>query len=103
MLRSIGGPIFRRQLPERLAALRGKALSVLISPNGIALRGPAFVVSRVRGLLTEALTFSCALQTLDPEAQKLEKRLKTLVDGGPCDGDPDALDRFARACCPASS
>ncbi len=40
------------------------------------------MVLRVRGLLTEALTFSLALQTLDPDAQKLERRLKALVGRG---------------------
>ena len=99
VLRAVGGPIFRRQLPERLAAFRGNSLSVVISPNGLALRGPEFVAARVRGLLAEALTFSPALQTLDPEAQKLEKRLKALVDGGNPDKprlrSTDSLERVA--------
>ncbi len=100
VLRSIGGPIFRRQLPERLVAFRGGALSILISPNGLALRGPERAVSRARGLLTEAFTFSRALQTLDPESQKLEKRLKSLVNGRASGGatrlrSTDCLERVA--------
>ena len=62
--------------------------------------GPSTSVTRVRGLLAEALTFSLALQTLDAEAQKLEKRLKALVVGGPRRGAPvrstDSLDRIAQ-------
>jgi hypothetical protein len=99
VLRAVGGPIFRRQLPARLAAFRGNSLSVVISPNGLALRGPEFVVTRVRGLLAEALTFSLAFQTLDSEAQKLEKRLKGLVEGGRREGasvrSADSLERIA--------
>ena len=66
LLRWIGGPLFRRQLPARLISFRGSGLTILINPNGLAIEGPEFVVMRVRGLLTEALTFSLALQTLDP-------------------------------------
>ncbi len=100
LLRWIGGPLFRRQLPARLTSFRGSALSILVNPNGLAIEGPEFVVMRVRGLLTEALTFSLALQTLDPEAQKLESRLKALV-GGVRSGSAapartaDSLDRVA--------
>ncbi len=82
LLRWIGGPLFHRQLPARLVSFRGAGLTTLISPNGLSIEGPEFVATRVRGLLAEALTFSLALQTLDPEAQKLEKRLKDLVHGG---------------------
>jgi hypothetical protein len=100
VLRAVGGPIFKRQLPARLIAFRGEALSVVISPNGLALRGPEFVVTRVRGLLAEALTFSRALQTLDSEAQKLEKSLKTLLDDGRFRGKPvrttDSVERVAQ-------
>lgn len=100
VLRAIGGPIFRRQLPARLIAFRGDALDVVISPNGLALRGPEFVVTRVRGLLAEALTFSLALQTLDSEAQRLEKRLKGVLGAGRREGgsvrSADSLERIAQ-------
>ena len=99
LLRWIGGPLFRRQLPARLVSFRGPALTILISPNGLAIEGPEFVVTRVRGLLAEALTFSLALQTLDPEAQKLERRLKALVGARSRGAAPvrsaDSLERVA--------
>ena len=82
VLRAVGGPIFRRQLPRELVAFEGSGLGVVVSPNGLALRGPEFVVTRVKGLLAEALTFSLALQTLDAESQRLEKRLKALLGNG---------------------
>lgn len=99
LLRAIGGPIFRRQLPARLVAFRGNGVDVVISPNGLALRGPEFVVTRVHGLLAEALTFSLALQTLDAEAQRLEKRLKAVLEGGRKGGtvrSADSLERIAQ-------
>lgn len=97
LLRSVGGPLFRRQLPRRLVAFRGRGLVILLSPNGLVLTGPEGPVMRLRALLSEALTFSAALQTLDPEAQKIEKRLKALADAAGSSGGPrratDSLER----------
>lgn len=102
ILRAIGGPLFRRELPPRLAAFRGRGLGVVVSPNGVALEGPEAAVTRARGLLAEALTCSLALQTLDPEAQKLERRVKTLVGAGRAPAESrvrskDSLERVAEA------
>lgn len=90
LLRWIGGPLFRRQLPARLVAFRGPGLTILVNPHGLTVEGRESVVTHVRGLLAEALTFSLALQTLDPAAQKLERRLKSLAHDGLSPGEPPA-------------
>ena len=90
LLRWIGGPLFRRQLPGRLVAFRGPGLTILINPHGLTIEGRESIVTRVRGRLAEALTFSLALQTLDPAAQKLERRLKSLAHDGLLPGEPPA-------------
>jgi len=79
LLRWIGGPLFRRQLPARLDSFRGPGVTILVSPHGLTIEGREYVVTHVHGLIAEALTFSPALQTLDPAAQKMERRLKSLA------------------------
>ena len=101
LLRWVGGPLFRRRLPARLVAFRGSGLSIVLTPNGVAISGPEGTVTRVRGILSEALTFSHALQTLEPAAQKIERRLGALVHPGRPRGQgptrtTDSLDAIAR-------
>jgi hypothetical protein len=44
------------------------------------LRGPQQKVARAHGLVSEALSHSEALQTMDPTAQALEKRIHSVWD-----------------------
>lgn len=77
-LRAVGGEVFRRQLPAKLAYFRGAGLEVILMPNGISIYGPLAIAVRAQGLLTEGLAFGEALQTIDADAQEIEKRLKEL-------------------------
>ncbi|MCU1277029.1 MAG: hypothetical protein JWM53_575 [bacterium] len=78
ILRKLGGDAFRGYVPDRLEHFRDGAFEATLYPNGLLLRGPQPKVSRAHGLVSEALSHSDALQTLDPSAQKLELRIHSL-------------------------
>ncbi len=81
ILRRLGGDAFRSYVPERMAYFREpgrRGLEMALYPNGLVLRGARVAVARAHGLLSEALTHSPALQTLDATAQQLELRVHSL-------------------------
>jgi uncharacterized membrane protein (DUF485 family) len=71
-----GGPSFRSYVPERLAYFRGPRLEVLLSANGLSLRGSEQDTAWAHGLLVEALTDAPAYQTFDPRAQDVERQIR---------------------------
>lgn len=75
ILRKMGGDAFRGYVPDRLEYFVDGPLEAALYPNGLLLRGPKLLVTRAHGLVSEALTHSEALQTMDPSAQKLELRI----------------------------
>jgi hypothetical protein len=80
ILLKMGGDAFRGYVPDRLEYFRGDNLEASLYPNGLLLRGSKQKVARAHGLVSEALSHSEALQTMDPQAQELEKRIHSLWD-----------------------
>lgn len=81
ILLKMGGDAFRGYVPDRLEYFHepGKhGLEAALYPNGLLLRGEKNAVARAHGLVSEALSHSEALQTMDVQAQKLEQRLHSL-------------------------
>ena len=76
LLRSLGGKIVRESVPEHIEFMTGKDFELLVNPNGVTLQGLPRDTARAHALLAEAMTWTAALQTMDPEAQDLEKRIK---------------------------
>lgn len=104
ILLKMGGNAFRGYVPDRLEYFRQGPLEAALYPNGLLLRGPKDQVARAHGLVSEALSHSEALQTMDPKAQALEQRIHSLWEV--FDRDPvgnvgsqqlrGALDRLAQ-------
>jgi hypothetical protein len=78
ILLKLGGDAFRGYVPDRLEYFRSPTLEVALYPNGLLLRGPKLLVARAHALVSEALSHSHALQTLDAKAQDLEQRIHSL-------------------------
>jgi len=78
VLRRVGGADFRREIPRRFAAFRGRDLEAFLTPTGVTLSGKGRAAVTAHGLLQEALCFGEALQTMDPDAQALERRMNDL-------------------------
>lgn len=103
ILLTMGGDAFRGYVPDRLEYFRDGTFEAALYPSGLLLRGPGRDVARARALVSEALTHSEALQTLDPTGQELERRIHSLwdqFDRDPVDsvGSPSmraAIDRLA--------
>jgi hypothetical protein len=80
ILLKLGGSAFRGYVPDRLEYFRDGPLEAALYPNGLLVRGPKQRVARAHGIVSEALSHSDALQTMDPQAQALEKRIHSLWD-----------------------
>jgi hypothetical protein len=80
ILLEMGGSAFRGYVPDRLEYFRDGPLEAALYPNGLLLRGPKPKVVRAHTLVSEALSHSGALQTMDPQAQLLENRIHSLWD-----------------------
>jgi hypothetical protein len=80
ILLKMGGNAFRGYVPDRLEYFRDGTMEAALYPNGLLLRGPKEKVARAHGLVSEALSHSEALQTMDPTAQALEKRIHSVWD-----------------------
>jgi hypothetical protein len=80
ILLKMGGNAFRGYVPDRLEYFRDGPLEAALYPNGLLLRGPKAKVTRGHGLVSEALSHSEALQTMDLNAQAIERRIHSLWD-----------------------
>jgi Putative Actinobacterial Holin-X, holin superfamily III len=78
ILRSLGGPVFREYVPERLAYFAGERLEASLYPNALLLSGSEQDTAWAHGVVVEALTPEPALQTFDPRAQALERQIKRI-------------------------
>ena len=74
----LGGPSFRDYVPERLACFRGATLDVILYPSSLSLTGSAQSAAWAHGLVVEALTAAPAYQTFDPEAQDIERQIRSV-------------------------
>jgi hypothetical protein len=82
ILLKMGGAAFRGYVPDKLEYFveknNKKGLETALYPNGLLLRGDKNAVTRAHGIVSEALSHSEALQTMDPQAQKIEQRIHGL-------------------------
>ena len=78
LLRKMGGKALRGFVPAQLAYWRGPRLEVALHPSDLLLRGKQGITAWAHGLVVEELARSEALQTFDPAAQALEKRIRRL-------------------------
>jgi hypothetical protein len=78
ILRALGGPSFADYVPERLAYLSGPGLEVALYPTSLLLRGAEKDTIRSQGLLVEALSDAPAYQTFHPDAQDIERQVRSV-------------------------
>jgi hypothetical protein len=74
----LGGTAFRSYVPEELEYFVSPDLELSLYPSGLLLRGKAKQLTWAHGLVAESVVHTEGLQTIDPKAQKLEKRLHGL-------------------------
>lgn len=78
LLTWLGGDTFRSYLPRRLEHFVSSDLELSLYPNGLRLCGEANRLTLAHGLIAETVTHTEGLQTSDPTAQDLERRLRRL-------------------------
>ena len=78
ILRRLGGPSFQDYVPERLAYFRGPLLEIALYPTSLLLRGPEQEAAWAQGILVEALSDAPAYQTFDPDAQDIERQIRSV-------------------------
>jgi hypothetical protein len=104
LLAWLGGDALRSHVPTRVAHFVTDDLSMSLYPSGLVLRGRPKRLTWAHGLIAESVVHTDGLQTTDPKAQSLERRLRPLwraYDRDPAGraGDADLgreLDRIAR-------
>ncbi|HSB62980.1 MAG TPA: phage holin family protein [Thermoanaerobaculia bacterium] len=75
ILASLGGDAFGAE-QARIRYFRAPDLDATVTMHGVSLRGPGTTTSRAHGLIAEAMTRTDALQSMDPVAQAIERRIK---------------------------
>jgi hypothetical protein len=104
LLTWLGGDALRSHLPARVAHFVTEDLSMSLYPSGLVLSGRPKRLTWAHGLIAESVVHTDGLQTTDPQAQALERRLRPLwkaYDRAPAErgGHPvlaGELDRIAR-------
>jgi hypothetical protein len=87
VLRTIGGKTFEDRIPRDLQFFQSPPLEIAVHSTGITLQGEKTLAARAHALLGEKATFLAGLQTTDPDAHKLEKRLKQLWNDYVAEGE----------------
>ena len=72
----LGGDAFRSYVPSQLEHFVSPDMELSLYPSGLLLRGQAQSVTWAHGLVAESVVHTEGLQTVDPKAQTLEKRLR---------------------------
>ncbi|HVZ89657.1 MAG TPA: hypothetical protein VHG72_22030 [Polyangia bacterium] len=104
VLTRLGGDVLRAHMPDRLEHFETEDLTMSLYPSGLLLQGKPERLTWAHGLIAEAVVHTDGLQTTDPKALVLERRLRPLwrrydADPGTCPGDADLqrdLDRLTR-------
>jgi hypothetical protein len=104
LLTWLGGEAMRSHVPTRVEHFVTDDLSMSLYPTGLVLRGKPGRLTWAHGLIAETVVHTDGLQTTDPKAQALERRLRPLwraYDLDPAGRAGDAalereLDRIAR-------
>jgi hypothetical protein len=78
LLEWMGGDLVRSHVPGRLAHFVTEDLTMSLYPSGLLLRGKPERLTWAHGLIAEAVVLTDGLQTTDPTAQALERRLRPL-------------------------
>jgi hypothetical protein len=81
-----GGDAFAAFVPTKMEHFESPALSVSFYPSGVLLRGKPQKTTWAHGLVTESLLGTDALQSADPKAQEIEKKIRRFwkaLPGGP--------------------
>ena len=78
LLTWLGGDTFRSYLPGRPEHFVSSDLELSLYPNGLRLCGEATRLTLAHGLIAESVTHTEGLQTADPKAQALERRMRRL-------------------------
>jgi hypothetical protein len=78
LLEWMGGDLVRSHVPAKLAHFVTDDLTMSLYPSGLLLRGKPDRLTWAHGLIAEAVVHTDGLQTRDPKAQALERRLHPL-------------------------
>lgn len=76
ILGALGGGAFRAYVPDELEHFVSDDLEMSLYPSGLLLRGVAGRLTWAHGLIAETVAHTAGLQTTDPKAQGLERRLR---------------------------
>jgi hypothetical protein len=71
-----GGDAFAAFVPTKMEHFASPGLSVSFYPSGVLLRGKPQKTTWAHGLISEALLGTDALQSTDPKAQEIEKKIR---------------------------
>jgi hypothetical protein len=74
----VGGDAFRSYVPSHLEHFVAPDFELSLYPSGLLLRGKAHSVSWAHALIAESVVHTDGLQTVDPKAQALEKRIRSV-------------------------
>jgi hypothetical protein len=77
--RSLGGPALGRHFMDTPPHLQGPRLDMTLYPHGVRLLGAAGEISRAHALISETAVWTRALETMTPQAQKIERRIKRVA------------------------
>jgi len=72
----LGGDAFRSYVPTQLEHFVSPDMELSLYPSGLLLRGKPHSVTWAHGLIAESVVHTDGLQTVDPKAQSLERRLR---------------------------
>ncbi|HEX4440910.1 MAG TPA: phage holin family protein [Thermoanaerobaculia bacterium] len=76
VLRALGGSMLRDRIPRELCFYRGESIDVVVNPNGVTLQAEKETAARAHALICEMATLGPGLQTVDSDAQRIERSLK---------------------------
>ena len=80
----------RSLVPDRLVALGGRGLEVLVYPSDISVAGAKSEMARARAAIASRLTFTAAYLTSSKESQQVEDRLERISQALRSGGSPSA-------------
>jgi hypothetical protein len=96
ILGALGGDAFRAYVPDRLEHFVSDDLEMSLYPSGLLLRGASRRLTWAQGLVAATVTHTAGLQTTDPKAQEVERRLRRLwnsYDAAGGQADTGALEK----------
>jgi hypothetical protein len=76
ILRKLGGDALRGFMPRQLAYWIGPQLELALYPSDLLIRGEKARMAWAHGLLAEGLARGPGLQTLTPDAQRIEQQIR---------------------------